>query len=152
TNGTQGAILKENRITGGANPGSWATAVYFDAMNPNNPGAALATLLGNTIRGGAALATAGIGGANAGPRTLVRGNHVDAGKSTGQGGSSYAIAIGGSNFVIDGNWINASQTTQPGACEAPANWCGGISCASASAVITNNVILGIASPRSAGVY
>jgi hypothetical protein len=82
--------------------------------------------------------------------TLVHDNDIDAGDGgIGGGGGAFAIAVGGI-ATIDGNRINMGGSV--GSCSGQSRWCGGIESESSTTVITNNVVRGISSSRSAGVY
>jgi len=147
SNSAEGSLIEANQMTGGDS--SFITAaILFDAGSP--PGATSpAEIRNNTILGGTTATNSyGIAGWAAAPGTLVKGNEIRTGSSTGGSGESFGIALI-STMTIDSNRINVDQVNV-GTC-AGTRWCGGIQSSGGSAVITNNVVFGAKATRSAAV-
>jgi hypothetical protein len=157
-----GALVQRNEITGGKSVAG-SVAIFYEWQAPNS--GALATITGNTIAGGQGDGSAGIETWGAVQGNLIQGNDIQAGPSN--TGGSWAIIASTANgkcpgspvpicpaplLTIDKNTINM----KPGVatCAAPqgaVDWCGGIQSESAAVRITNNIVFGAASAKSAAV-
>ncbi len=141
---SNGALLEGNDVTGGTSVGD-SVAIMFDWTGG---GTALATIRGNTLRGGAGRRSTGITAWNSAAGTVVTDNDIIAGNS--DGGFSVGIEVG-SALTVDGNRINVDQATV-GTCINASNWCAGIRSESSTTTITNNVIFGAKGSQSAAVF
>jgi hypothetical protein len=142
--GTAGAVLDHNELTGGTSSGG-SLGVVFDSYPARTN--AIATVVGNTIRGGAGVQSVGILAWNSAAGTLVSNNDITGGNST--RGASHGIQVG-STMTIDSNRINLDRATV-GTCQMQAQWCSGILSMSSSSTITNNIVFGPKANRTAGV-
>lgn len=144
------AKILGNEIVGGASV-NWTYGIHI-------MGQARADIEGNDIRSGQAYGSRSVYVApNAGAVKLLR-NTIAAGGC--QGSTAFAVLVDNKAApLIDGNLIN-TEPSAIGTCStcASANanngadrWCGGIASTGSSATITNNVIYGIPSSRSAGI-
>jgi hypothetical protein len=140
SNAPQGALFTGNTITGGA-----ATDVSGGVLVDTK---AAVVLRQNTIKAGAARTSDGIMMWSSGAGTLIENNDVFAGDSI--GGTSWGIVVA-AVVTIDKNRINADPA-QTGKCTSPTDWCGGIASYSSTSTITNNVIFGMPSTKSAGCF
>lgn len=171
--------IRGNRIQGGAVSGcTWCSSDGITVSGA--PGGPLGVLVeGNVIEGGSSTAgTIGIAVSNGGIAEIVRNeilggagdwtrcvsiggmagavqvleNDMHAGNCTGSG-TSFAMYVGqGLAPQIDSNHMNA-DSTKVGSCPGFNGnwWTGGVESEGSQAIITNNVIFGIPSPRSAGI-
>jgi hypothetical protein len=144
------AKIVGNEIVGGT---SVSNSFGIHVMNQ-----ARADIEKNDIRAGQAYSSrAVVIAGNAGTVKLVQ-NAIAAGGCS--GATAFAVQIGnGAKPLIDGNRIN-TEAAAIGNCSACASgltgvfgtwWCGGIESAGSAATITNNVIYGMPSNRSAGI-
>ena len=147
TNGSQGALIESNTITGGT-ASDQSDAILMEAASFPSPGPTIAVIRKNTITGGTGTSSNAIAAWTAGAGTRVENNDIATGSATSS--SAWAISVG-SQMVIDGNRINVGN--QKTACQ-PGNQtaCGGINSLSSTTTITNNVVFGVVAPRSYGVH
>lgn len=144
TSDAVGAVIERNDVRGGMS-GNMTVAVLFDSAPLTTT--ALATVRGNTLRGGTGVRSTGLAAWNSLPGTLVANNDIFAGNSA--RGASHGIELA-STLTIDGNRINANPLARA-TCTTPLGWCAGIASQSSTAVITNNVVYGPNGPRSTAV-
>ncbi|HEY5926035.1 MAG TPA: MopE-related protein [Kofleriaceae bacterium] len=140
-----GAIIDHNELIGGTSSGVSA-GLMVDSYPARTP--ALAAVLGNVIVGGAGRRSAGVIAWNSMAGTVLSNNDIMAGNSN--GGASSGIEVG-STMAIDSNRINVDQATV-GTCMNAQQWCTGITSQSSTTTITNNIVFGAKSARSAAVF
>jgi hypothetical protein len=142
-----GPLVTGNVIQAGDSP-----FASFGIRLGDSSQAAIADIAGNVVKGGIGSRTRAINAGGAGNGTWIRHNDLYAGSQFGTG-TSFALLLSGTSEV-DGNRINANPA-EVGSCSATPggnNWCGGIEALGATAIITNNVVLGMPSPRSTAVF
>lgn len=141
--GAMAVMIENNDVTAGTGVGA-SIGLTLELVGATT---SLATVSSNVLRSGTARRSVGIAAFGARQGTLVSDNDISAGNST--NGATIGIEVS-SRMTIDRNRINVDNAT--GACTNPTQWCTGISSASATLVITNNVIYGPTGNRSAGVF
>lgn len=152
TNDPLGVIIDANTIEGKASLLTSAGILFDAASSSGSPTKTYATVTRNKISAGAAKYTWGIWARNTGSGTLIRDNTVFGGQASGAEANSFAITIEG-NLLVDGNRLNFDLgELTPATCAGTTHFCGGVYSISSTSEITNNIILGIDAPRSAGVY
>jgi hypothetical protein len=150
SNDPAGALIDRNKIVAGDSTDTSFGVLLDSKTGGSATGPAVAVLTGNAIHGGNAPSTSGVAAFSSGAATLLQGNDITAGTSNGNGnGSSWGITVA-SAMTIDGNRINADQTTV-GTCTSNGSFCGGIQSLSSTTIITNNVVLGVKGPRTCAV-
>lgn len=142
--GNAGLLLEGNLIVGGD---SSANTIGVDITNGGQ-----AQIVGNDIKGGRGdwtrcIAVAG----NAGPVEVLN-NDLHAGDCAGNGTTFVLYLAQGVRPRIDSNRMNADPN-KAGSCPGFSGnwWTGGIESEGSQAVLTNNVIRGVSSPRSTAV-
>ncbi len=156
-----GVLIQNNVIGAGDTPGR-SSAINF---NFNSGGERhVAEIVANTITGGTGSSSRAIQGFAMGDGSVVRGNDIFAGDGRGSTNfnnfhTSFAMIIssepGGPSgaITIDANRINADPNLTGNCLNPPNNFfCGGIESEGATAVITNNIVFGMESPRSTGIF
>ncbi|MBM4363367.1 MAG: hypothetical protein FJ104_11850 [Deltaproteobacteria bacterium] len=140
---TEGPRITANEIAGGNGKGT-SIGILFDAR----PGTSCVTdgvVEQNVISGGFADSAIGVAAFTSDVDVKVVGNVIAAGSAA--TGSAWGVLVSG-GLLLDSNVVNAVGTRT---CSAALMWCGGVSTQSATAILTNNVILGTESTLSAGV-
>jgi hypothetical protein len=143
--GPDGVLIEDNVIDGGDSSGA-STAIAIDDNGR-------AVILANDIRGGTARITRAVAVAGDADEVVISGNDLHAGSCNAADASSFAIAIGPEvAVVVDANRINADAMLR-GSCAVFSGewWTGGIESMGSAAVITNNVVFGNDSEKSAAV-
>jgi hypothetical protein len=130
-----------NEIVGGRAAGLSAGLVLSGA------GAERALVTGNTIRGGDGARSVGLLATNTIDGSVVERNDIASGDAT--VGASDGLVVS-SALTINANHINTDRASV-GACASTTAFCTGLTSLSATATITNNVILGGNGARTAGV-
>lgn len=130
-----------NEIVGGRAAGLSAGLVL------SGDGAERVLVAGNTIRGGDGARSVGLLATNTIDGSVVEHNDIASGNTT--SGASDGIVVS-SALTIDANRINTDRASV-GTCAGTMAFCTGITSLSATATITNNVVLGGKGPRTAGV-
>jgi len=130
-----------NEIVGGRAAGMSAGLVLSGA------GAERVLVAGNTIRGGDGARSVGLLATNTIDGSVVEHNEITSGNAS--VGASDGLVVS-SALVIDANRINTDRANV-GTCASTTAFCSGITSLSATATITNNVILGANGARTAGV-
>lgn len=78
------------------------------------------------------------------------------GTATGSGAGDDSDSLGvwavKCDLVFDSNIVNSEQFMNPPQCFTPGAWCGGVRLSTGAAIVTNNVILGSGSDRSAAIH
>ncbi len=139
---TNGPLIAENTISGGTSTELSVGVLISDDL-------AAAEIRDNSIRGAAAKTSHGLTAWASTSKTLVENNDIQAGDST--TGGSFGVVIQGA-ATINKNRINTDLLTLPKCTQVGSGaWCGGLLSFSATATVTNNVILGADSIYSAGV-
>lgn len=140
-----GPLIEGNELSGGTatNLAAGMTIESFPVQAK-----AVATITGNTIRGGTGQRSVGIVAFNSAAGTLVTDNDISSGDST--NGVSHGIEVG-STMTIDGNRINI-DASRVGTCINSRTWCSGIFSESSTTTITNNIVVGSRGQRSAAVF
>ncbi len=141
--GAMAVVIENNEVIAGTGVGA-SIGLTLEQVGTVS---SLATVSSNVLRSGTARRSLGISAFGARQGTIVSDNDISAGNST--NGATIGIEVT-SRMTIDRNRINVDNAT--GACTTPTQWCSGISSASATLVITNNVIYGPTGNRSAGVF
>jgi Putative metal-binding motif len=152
-----GALIDKNLITGGPAGETSAGVALVGAPGgpPVSPGAN-ATISRNRITGGTGKRSFGVQCSAGGAQTIIDGNAIDAGLSN--GGNTWALVVGAtpSKWVVtvNANAINTDPASSAGciAPSSPGGWCGGIDSQASDSIITNNVVFGIKSQRSAAMW
>ncbi|MBI4950598.1 MAG: hypothetical protein HY908_01060 [Myxococcales bacterium] len=143
-NDPSGALIERNIVKGG-DSSTDSVAIVVD-------NGARATIDRNEVTGGTAAWTRGIGvSASAGPTVITR-NAIHAGPCLGDSTTFGIYVAQGQSPIIDANWIN-TDPAKVGSCLGYTGnwWTGGIESEGSTAVITNNVVLGVPSRRSTAV-
>ncbi|MCC6522788.1 MAG: putative metal-binding motif-containing protein [Polyangiaceae bacterium] len=143
-NDPSGALIERNIVNGGD-----STTDSFAILVDN---AALATIDRNEVNGGTAAWTRGIGVSASAGLTVITRNAISAGPCLGDSTTFGIYVAQGQSPIIDANWIN-TDPAKVGSCLGFTGnwWTGGIESEGSTAVITNNVVLGVPSPRSTAV-
>lgn len=137
-----GPLIANNTITGGTSTELSVGLVINDDL-------AAAEVRDNAIRGGAGKTSQGLTAWASTSKTIIENNDIQAGDST--TGGSFGLVIQGA-ATINKNRFNTDLLTSPKCTQiASGAWCGGLLSFSATATITNNVILGADSAYSVGV-
>lgn len=139
----EGPRIAGNEIAGGNGKGT-SIGVLFDAR-PGTSGVTDGLVEQNVISGGFADSAIGLAAFTSDVDVKVVGNVIAAGAAS--TGAAWGVIVAG-GLLFDSNVVNAVGTRS---CNAALNWCGGVSTQSATAILTNNVILGTESTLSAGV-
>jgi hypothetical protein len=148
SNTVQGPLIVGNDINGGDSNGETAIGILMESATFPPTGNTYAEIRGNQIDAGEGRTTSGIAAWTSGAGTLVIDNDISAGSAG--NGQAWGIAVG-SVITIENNRINTGSS--PGSCAVTgtSNYCGGIASFSATATITNNVILGLQVTQTVGV-
>lgn len=141
--GPMAAVIENNDVVSGTSSGVSA-AVALEAMGATR---SLATVSANILRGGSGRRSVGVMAFGTAMGTVLVNNDITAGNSA--NGASNGIEAT-STLTIDRNRIN-SDASAVGTCSQTPQWCAGIASASATLVITNNVIYGPKGNRTTGV-
>ncbi len=145
----QGALIAGNEIHGGTSTDA-TMGILIQGRSGGAAAPVTVVISKNVILGGTGRSASGITAWSSAAATLIQGNDISSGSASTDGGSAWGI-VSGSSMTIDANHINADPA-QVGTCTSASIFCGGINSVSSSAVITNNVVLGLSSPRSAAIY
>jgi hypothetical protein len=135
-----GALLADNIVNAGDSQ-NWSIGISAD-------GGAKVDIVRNQVHGGPgdwsrAVAVSGVGSV-----IVIAGNDIDAGSC--KNGTSFALFVGNSDTTVDKNRINLAVAANV-YCNSGFEWSGGIEAGPGVATITNNVVRGMPSPRSAAV-
>jgi hypothetical protein len=141
---SNGALLDGNTLTGGTSVAG-SVGLVFDNPGQATQTTTLATVTGNTIRGGRGGTSTGVTAFNTLDGTLLANNDI----SVGVGGQVDGIVVG-SHMTIDANRINVGLAASS-ACTNTTGWCTGIRSLSSTTTITNNLVFGPGGTRSAAV-
>ncbi|MCC6217644.1 MAG: DUF1565 domain-containing protein [Polyangiaceae bacterium] len=144
TTAAGGPELRGNTIQGGTASAASSAALLIDTPAYPSSGFATALIVDNTILGGTGTNVSAVAAWQSGPGTILQRNSIEAGSAT--AGSAFAVRFAGT-LDLDANTINLGS----GATCTAAGWCGGIESESGTGTLTNNVVLGAASTRSAAV-
>ena len=139
-----GVLITRNTITGGDSSAS------SQGITVENSG--VADIVANDIRGGAGTWTRAVAINGSAGAVAVRQNDIHAGSCVGNS-TTFALYVGqGASPVIDGNHIN-TDPSKVGSCLGFSGswWTGGIESEGSVALITNNIVRGVASSRSTAV-
>lgn len=144
-----GAVkLSDNFITAGPAVFGPTYGVFVDAETVD------VDLVANKITARAGADSVALHVVNAGVINVTGKNTFQSGAATGNNvpSSSLGVWVQRGSLLFDANLVNPNQVQDPPDCITPDAWCGGIRVSAPGAVITNNIIAGSASSRSAAVH
>jgi Putative metal-binding motif len=145
SNDVKGVLIEKNLVQAGNSNSASSHGITFEGGG--SVGFSYGEVLGNDVVGGKGQWASAIALWNSGSGTLVRNNDVN-GSEAGNN-VAFAIEVGG-RAIIDANRIN-TDSNHPVKCTTNADFCGGIRSESSTSTISNNVVFGADSPKSAAV-
>lgn len=142
------AVLTGNAITSGISSGGGSYGIAIEAQSMS------VTLASNVITATQGIESVGLLLASAADAAATA-NYFQAGTATG-GSNVDSSALGvwakAGKLTLDANLVNPDQVFKPPACFTPGVWCGGVRISTPDAVLTNNIIYGSSSGRSAALH
>ncbi len=141
------ARLWLDEITAGPSSGGPAVGLLVDADAMD------VQLAGTIVKVGTGTDSVGLLMVNAG-KVIAWKNLFQSGAAKGafnQPSSSLGVWAQKGELLLDANIVNADQINSPPTCFTPGAWCGGVRISTGTATLSNNIVLGSASDRSAAV-
>ena len=140
-----GVVIEHNRIDGGMSEDRQCAAVASDRQG------AIVKLYDNVINGGQCIWSRALTLSDPSFGTEIKRNTINNGGIHG-GGTSFAVFLNG-YADFDSNLINTDPAEVKSCQNMNSNfWCGGIESSGSVATFTNNIIFGVASPKSVGLF